>query len=92
MDLLKNCHDCGAKPGQQHRDGCDVERCSICGRQRISCFCGKKEDKDFAKWTRIWPGEAESKFLGLDLNQFYDHNLHQIFFVKKGLLADETQA
>jgi len=65
---LRNCHDCGVKPGQIHKDGCDVERCSVCGGQRLGDEC-KGHDKAFARWTGIWPGEAEAVFLGVDLNE-----------------------
>ena len=33
------CHDCGAMYGHYHHDGCDCERCPICGNQIISCDC-----------------------------------------------------
>ena len=33
------CHDCDAKLGEEHQDGCDVEECSKCFHQKISCDC-----------------------------------------------------
>lgn len=81
MEKLTNCHDCGAKPGEEHKDGCDVERCSVCGGQRLMCDC-EGHDKKFAKWTGIWPGYAESRILGMDLNEFHRQGLHKIFFIK----------
>ncbi len=69
MNKLTNCHDCSARPGQKHQEGCDVERCSVCGEQRLGCDC-KGHDKEFAKWTGIWPGMAEANYLGIGLNDF----------------------
>ena len=82
MKQLGNCHDCGAKPGQIHKDGCDVERCSLCGGQRISCSCGEGHDPAFARWTGIWPGSAEATVLGMDLNQLHASGSNKFFFVK----------
>lgn len=31
------CGDCGAKYGEQHLAGCDIERCPVCGLQLLSC-------------------------------------------------------
>jgi hypothetical protein len=77
---LSTCHDCGAKPGQTHKDGCDVERCSVCGHQRLCCNQCIGHDKKFARWTGLWPGSAEAEYLGMDLNEF--QQLSDIFFVK----------
>lgn len=81
MNQLTNCHDCGAKPGESHTPGCDVQRCSVCGGQRCQCGC-KGHDPLFARWTGIWPGSAEAQYLGIDLNAFVAKGLEQTFFVK----------
>ena len=78
---LRNCPDCGTEPGQPHRKNCDVERCSVCGRQRLGCDCIGHQPT-FSRWTGIWPGEIESNYLRIDLNQFYEEGYHEIFFKK----------
>jgi len=84
---IRDCPDCAAKPGREHLPGCDVERCSVCGRQAISCgACGEERpgefDPAFSRWTGLWPGHAEAEALGVDLNQFHVKGYHKVFFVK----------
>jgi hypothetical protein len=33
----QTCGDCGAKEGQLHVLGCDMEICPLCGNQLIAC-------------------------------------------------------
>lgn len=80
LKKLEDCHDCSAKPGAMHADGCDVERCSICGGQRLLCEC-RGHDKGFARWTGMWPGYAEALLLGIDLNEFAA-KYGDVFFIK----------
>jgi hypothetical protein len=81
METLKNCHDCGATPGECHLENCDVERCSVCGDQRLGDDC-EGHDPEFARWTGLWPGAAEAEMLGMDLNEFHRKGYERIFFVK----------
>ena len=61
MTTQQQCPDCGVAVGQQHEDGCDVERCSVCGGQRISCDC-EGRDPQQAVWAGEWPwGDTESQ-------------------------------
>ena len=86
---LPKCHDCGVNPGQSHKAGCDVEHCSVCGFQKLSCHC-KGHDPLFARWTGIWPGLGELEALKerghlpptANLNDIFTDDLYKTFFVK----------
>jgi len=67
MGELKKCPECGVAPGAKHQEGCDIERCSYCGGQRLQCDCDG-HDRSFSRWTGIWPGSAEAAYLGINLS------------------------
>lgn len=82
MEKMRNCPDCAVKPGEQHQGGCDVERCTQCGYQRIGCDCDLDyHDGAFARWSGFWPGSLEADAMGIDLNTFYNKGYHEILFV-----------
>lgn len=60
------CPYCNTNPGETHLPGCEVERCSFCGDQRIDCSCAG-HDPVFSRWTGIIPGLAEVRHLGVTL-------------------------
>jgi hypothetical protein len=65
----RDCGDCGVKPGEPHHPGCDMERCSACGRQRITCSaaippCRGRHDPLFSRWTGFGAGELEAIAMG----------------------------
>lgn len=61
--LTPFCPDCKTLIGLPHRQGCDVERCTVCFDQRLICGC-VGHDVNAAAWTGEWPGAAACRELG----------------------------
>jgi hypothetical protein len=61
--MKTRCPDCDAKIGQAHIKGCDVERCTVCKGQHLSCSC-KGHNRKKAVWDGDWPGVKECQERG----------------------------
>ena len=51
MTVKLTCPDCGTVPGEPHKNECDIERCSMCGTQRVTCDC-----KGHVPLRSVWTG------------------------------------
>ena len=54
VNFKENCPDCDSLAGEPHNEGCDIERCSQCFRQRVICEC-LDHNPIHAVWTGSWP-------------------------------------
>lgn len=61
-DSTEKCPDCQVSPGSRHKDGCDVARCTRCGKQALQC--GIHRRAPVTRWTGQWPGQAECEEFG----------------------------
>ena len=70
MNTKTTCPDCGVAIGQPHINECDVEACSCCGAQRITCECNLEHQPNPMKsvWTGEWPLKCRNIKLGFRQN------------------------
>jgi hypothetical protein len=80
LGSVPTCPDCFVAVGTAHisydYDGCDVARCLVTGRQRLSCEAD--HDCGLDVWSGWWPGDLDCQYLGWmlgpgmpDLNRLY---------------------
>jgi len=78
---ITKCFGCDVEPNHIHLDGCDIERCSVCGLIWVYCNC-VGHDREYAKWVGYLPCKYEAIRLKIKLSEFYTKDYYRVFFIK----------
>ena len=61
MVEFQSCPDCCAAIGTLHKEGCDISRCKIHGRQLFQCLLSQKADDCIStRFNGYYPGTLEA--------------------------------
>lgn len=82
MDIEK-CHDCGVKPGEIHKAGCDWKVCSLCGGQILTCHCNPEESQRIPFGTVREIAVRIPYFSSEHIEKYVKHELSEA--IEKGL-------
>jgi len=77
FDVNERCHDCNIlnEEGNIHHQNCDMERCSRCARQNISCLCnklGKENLKELPEKSKLEEGLVDHARKELEIAGLFD--------------------
>jgi len=75
IEVRTNCPDCGAKSGFPHQDDCDIQRCSACGGQYITCKCDDHVPTE-SLWLGVWAEEPLTE-RQIERQDFVDNTIHR---------------
>ena len=75
------CPDCGCQLDHPHFSDCDIERCSVCGGQRLTCGGCLGHDPEASSWTGTWPDPSPCTVSYHLIEEDTDTRIHRCYGV-----------